>query len=113
MAETPDVLWAPDPASSGPMTEFADWVHEHRGLDTGDYAALHAWSVDDLDGFWSAAAEFLGVRFTTPATAVLGSRSMPGAEWFPGATLNYAEHALTAGPGRADDDVAVLFARED
>ncbi len=32
--------------------------------------------------------------------------TMPGAEWFPGATLNYAEHALTAGPGRADDDVA-------
>jgi acetoacetyl-CoA synthetase len=116
MAETPEVLWAPNPAATGPMTEFAAWVHEHHGIDAGDtsgYAALHAWSVTDLDAFWSAAAEFLGVRFSSPPTAVLGSRAMPGAEWFPGATLNYAEHALTPGPGRADDDVALLFARED
>lgn len=113
MAETPDVLWAPDPARAGPMTEFADWVHERRGVDVPDYAALHAWSVNDLDGFWAAAAEFLGVRFSTPPTAVLGSREMPGAEWFPGCTLNYAEHALTPGPGREDADVALLFARED
>ena len=48
----------------------------------------------------------LGVRFHDAPTATLGSREMPGAEWFPGATLNYAEHALTPGPGRADDDVA-------
>jgi acetoacetyl-CoA synthetase len=113
MAETPDVLWVPDPDHAGPMTAFAEWVHEHRGVDTSDYPALHAWSVADLDGFWSAAAEFLGVRFSTPPTAVLGSREMPGAEWFPGSTLNYAEHALESGPGREDDDVALIFARED
>ena len=46
-------------------------------------------------------------------TAVLGERSMPGARWFPGATLNYAEHALAAGPGRGDDDLAMIFVRED
>jgi acetoacetyl-CoA synthetase len=65
-----------------------------------------------LEGFWSAAAEFLGVRFHDAPTAALGSASMPGARWFPGATLNYAEHALTPGPGR-EDDVAIIFARED
>ena len=82
-------------------------------LDELDYAALHEWSVRDLDGFWSAVAEHLGVIFRDPPTATLGSREMPGAQWFPGATLNYAEHALTPGPGRADDDVALVFARED
>jgi acetoacetyl-CoA synthetase len=112
-SEIPDVLWAPDSDHTGPMAEFTAWVREHRGVDASDYAALHAWSVEDLEGFWSAAAEFLGVRFHTQPSAVLGSSAMPGAQWFPGATLNYAEHALTPGPGREDDDVALVFARED
>jgi acetoacetyl-CoA synthetase len=110
-SETPDVLWVPDPDpdQAGPLAGFTAWVREHRGVDAPDYAALHAWSVDDLAGFWSAVAEFLDVRFATPPTATLGSTGMPGAEWFPGATLNYAEHALA----RADDGVALVFARED
>ncbi|MFC4944745.1 acetoacetate--CoA ligase [Pseudonocardia sp. GCM10023141] len=109
----PEVLWAPAPGRTGPLADFTAWVREHRGVDAPDYDALHAWSVSDLEGFWSAVAEFTGVRFHTPFRAVLGSREMPGTEWFPGATLNYAEHALTAAPGRQDDDVAVLFNRED
>jgi acetoacetyl-CoA synthetase len=97
------------------MASFARWVRENRGVDVAelDYAGLHAWSVHDLAGFWSAVAEYLGVRFTDPPAATLGLDSMPGAQWFPGATLNYAEHALTPGPGRADGDVAIVFARED
>jgi acetoacetyl-CoA synthetase len=79
----------------------------------GDYAALHAWSVRDLAGFWSAVAGFTGVRFHQAPAAVLGAEQMPGARWFPSAMLNYAEHALSPGPGRAEEDVAVAFARED
>ncbi len=109
----PDVLWVPDPERATAMAEFTGWVREHRGVDAPDYAALHAWSIEDLAGFWSAAAEFCGVRFHSQPTAVLGSTQMPGTEWFPGATLNYAEHALTVGPGRAADDVAVVYVRED
>jgi acetoacetyl-CoA synthetase len=112
-AETPDVLWVPDPDHSGPLTEFMAAVRGSHGIDLPDYAALHAWSVDDLDGFWSAAAEFLGVRWRDAPTAVLASRAMPGAQWFPGGTLNYAEHALTPAPGRQDADTAIVFARED
>jgi len=116
-AETPEVLWTPDPEHTGPMTEFMAWAGRTRGVDLPDYAALHAWSVGDLDGFWSAAAEFLGVRWRDEPSAVLGSRGMPGAQWFPGGTLNYAEHALADGPdtpgGWSADDVAVVFARED
>jgi acetoacetyl-CoA synthetase len=108
--EAPEVLWTPDPAHRGRLAEFADWVREHRGVDAPDYAALHAWSVADLEGFWSALAEFAAVRFHDAPTAVLGSRAMPGARWFPGATVNYAEHALAHG---ADDEIAVVFARED
>jgi len=109
-AVEPDVLWRPDPDHRGPLARFTDWLREHRGVEAREYAALHEWSVTDLDGFWSAVAEFLDVRFHTPPTAVLGSREMPGAQWFPGATLNYAEEALRPG---ADADTAVIYARED
>ena len=109
-AVIPDVLWRPDPDHRGPLARFTDWLREHKGVEAREYTALHEWSVTDLDGFWSAVAEFLDVRFHTPPTAVLGSREMPGAQWFPGATLNYAEEALRPG---ADADTAVIYARED
>ncbi|BBF99039.1 MULTISPECIES: acetoacetate--CoA ligase [Pseudonocardia] len=116
--ETPELLWRPDPEQV-PHTEivrFATWARDERGAPIGDvteYRQLHEWSVSDLEGFWGAVAEFSGVLFHDRPTAVLGSRDMPGAEWFPGSTLNYAEHALTPGPGRADADVAIEFVRED
>jgi acetoacetyl-CoA synthetase len=96
------------------IAEFTRYVRERGApVPDGDYAALHAWSVRDLAGFWSAAAEFTGVRFHQAPAAVLSAEHLPGAGWFPGGTLNYAEHALSPGPGRADEDVAVVFARED
>jgi acetoacetyl-CoA synthetase len=109
-AAPPDVLWSPAPDHRGPLAEFVDWVREHRGVDAPDYGALHEWSITDLEGFWSAVAEFMNVRFHDRPTAVLGRTEMPGTEWFTGATLNYAEHALTPG---ADSDLALVFARED
>ena len=115
--DLPEVLWTPDPAvaRTSAIAQFARFVRERRlaGIDELDYRSLHAWSVEDLDAFWAVAAEFLGVRFHAAPRAALGSRAMPGTEWFPGATLNYAEHALTDGPGRAADDLAVVFVRED
>jgi acetoacetyl-CoA synthetase len=115
--EVPEVVWTPDPAAAraSAMAQFARFVRQRRlaDVDELDYPSLHAWSVDDLDGFWAAAAEFLGVRFHTVAEATLGSRVMPGTEWFPGATLNYAEHSLADGAGRDDGEIAVVFVRED
>ncbi|WP_272597960.1 acetoacetate--CoA ligase [Solirubrobacter ginsenosidimutans] len=67
----------------------------------GTYEELQRWSVEDLEGFWQALVDFYGVRFHTPPTAVLGAREMPGAQWFPGATLNYAEHMLREREGVA------------
>jgi acetoacetyl-CoA synthetase len=77
------------------LGRFLQWLRTERGLEFGSYQELHAWSTTDLDGFWSAVAKFFAIRFHTPPTAVLGGREMPGAQWFPGATLNYAEHALS------------------
>ncbi|HET9142344.1 acetoacetate--CoA ligase [Actinophytocola sp.] len=110
-----EVLWRPDPerVNGTRMAAFRDWLRTNRDLDLPDYAALWEWSTTDLEGFWGAVAEFLEVRFHTAPTRVLATETMPGAAWFPGATLNYAEHALRPGPGKADDDLALIFERED
>jgi acetoacetyl-CoA synthetase len=91
-----DVLWTPGPDWIGQanITRFIGWLGRERGLAFGDYDSLWRWSVTDLDGFWQAVWDFCGVQASVPPTAVLGDRAMPGADWFPGARLNYAEHVL-------------------
>ena len=88
-------LWTPPAArvARSHLTRYMRWLAE-RGHRFDDYEALWRWSVSDLDAFWSSIAEFCGMEFSTPPSRVLGKRTMPGAEWFPGATLNYAQHAL-------------------
>ncbi|MEU1518609.1 acetoacetate--CoA ligase [Streptomyces sp. NPDC005811] len=91
-----DLLWTPGPQriAAARVTRFTDWLARERGLRFAGYDALWHWSVTDLEGFWGALWDYFGVRSATPYSAVLGSREMPGAEWFPGARLNYAEHVL-------------------
>jgi acetoacetyl-CoA synthetase len=99
------VLWTP-PADVRERTEigsYLGWLSRERGLDFADYDALWRWSVTDLEGFWSSIWDYFEIRAHTPYERVLGSRGMPGAEWFPGARLNYAEHLL----GR-DEDVGAV-----
>lgn len=108
----PAVLWHPSDERTG-MRAFADLASTRTGLSFPDYESLHAWSVADLGGFWSLLAEFMDVRFHSKPVMPLGRATMPGAEWFPGATLNYAEHALREGPGKTASDVAVISIRED
>jgi acetoacetyl-CoA synthetase len=94
---------APDVRETTEIGRYLGWLAA-RGHVFDDYAALHRWSVTDLDGFWSSIKDFFGVRFHSPAESVVPDPRMPGTEWFPGATLNYAEHAL----GGPSDDVAVI-----
>ena len=111
----PRILWRPDPdvVARSRIAAFRAWLAVNRGVELADYGALWCWSVADLGGFWGALAEFAGARFHAQPRAVLTDTTMPGARWFPGATLNYAEHALAPGPGKDDDDLAVIFRRED
>ncbi|WP_432074116.1 acetoacetate--CoA ligase [Streptomyces wuyuanensis] len=90
----------PDPktAAGSRIADFARWATRHQGAggipDPTDYHALHRWSVTDLEGFWAAVWEYFDIDAATPYERVLAEETMPGANWFPGATLNYAHHAL-------------------
>ena len=103
-----DVLWTP-PADARERFEvgrFLEWLRTERGLDFPGYHELHRWSVSDLEGFWSSLWDFFQIRTHAPYERVLGSREMPGAEWFPGARLNYAEHMV--GLDEDTDAVAIV-----
>ncbi|MEU6641270.1 acetoacetate--CoA ligase [Saccharomonospora sp. NPDC046836] len=116
--EVPEVLWQPTPArvAETKIDDFRRWLRTERGVTTGNYQELWEFSTTSLEDFWSALTEYLGVRWHSRPTEVLSSLEMPGTRWFSGATLNYAEHALiggVAGAAKADDDLAVIFNRED
>ncbi|RFU84997.1 acetoacetate--CoA ligase [Streptomyces triticagri] len=99
-------LWQPDQAriDAAAVTRFQSWAAERYGAPAeGGYQALQQWSVDELDTFWRAVADWFQVRFETPYEYAVADPTMPGTTWFPGATLNYAEHALRAADDRPDD----------
>jgi acetoacetyl-CoA synthetase len=107
-------LWEPTPEDRerATMTRFMRWVGEREGRTGGfaDYEQLRAWSVAEIERFWSAIWEFCGVRASHPYERVLADGTMPGARWFVGAELNYAENMLLR--DRDPDAVAVLHASE-
>src|ERR687897_1527547 len=98
-------LWEP-PAK---LVENALMTRYMRSLDRGfeSYEDLRRWSVEDLEGFWASIWEHFGIE--GGYDEVLPDRSMPGAKWFTGAQLNYAEHAFR---GKPDDRVAIVHAGE-
>ncbi|MGZ4192705.1 MAG: acetoacetate--CoA ligase [Solirubrobacteraceae bacterium] len=110
MTEPPVLLWEPseERVERSTLTRFARWLADEHGLSFGSYEHLWQWSVDSVDEFWSALVEYFDVRIDG-ASAVLGDRSMPGAQWFPGARTSYAEHVFR---GKDDDAVAIRHASE-
>ena len=100
----PTLLWEP-PAE---MVERALMTRFMRERGHASYDELWRWSVEDLEGFWALDLGLLRRR-RAATTACSGSREMPGAEWFPGARVNYAEHLFR---GKDDDAVAIVHASE-
>jgi acetoacetyl-CoA synthetase len=110
-AAAPEKLWEPpaELVERARMTEYMRWLAAERGLELDGYDDLWRWSVEDLEGFWSSIWDFFEVQADGGYDRVLGSREMPGAEWFSGARLNYAEHVFA---GKDDAETAILHASE-
>ncbi|SDF74584.1 acetoacetyl-CoA synthetase [Blastococcus aurantiacus] len=109
-----DVLWQPSPerVRSTRIAAFAEWVAQRRELSFGDpvdYDALWRWSVEHLDQFWGDLARWTGV-LDVPDDRVLTRREMPGAEWFPGTTVNYVEQVFRQS---TPDHPAIIATAED
>jgi acetoacetyl-CoA synthetase len=106
-----ELLWTPSQArrDRSQVKRYMQWLKEHRGLHLENYEALWRWSVTDLDGFWHSIWDYFGIQASTPFSKVLGRRNMPGAEWFPGARLNYAGYILAR---ERPEATAIISVRE-
>jgi acetoacetyl-CoA synthetase len=95
------------------ITRYQRWLHDTRGLRFDDYDALWRWSVDDLPAFWASVWDYFDIQSPIPYQAVLEQPAMPGARWFPGAQLNYAQHLMRhAAASHAAGHPAVIFTNE-
>lgn len=104
-----DVLWTPpaDVRERSRIGGYLNRLRADRGLEFAGYDDLWQWSVTELEDFWRSIWDHFEVISHAPPTATLTERRMPGAQWFPGATLNYAENVLRM-PGLAHDAPVVI-----
>jgi acetoacetyl-CoA synthetase len=112
MVEEGRILWQPseEVRRRANLTRFQEWLAAREGRSLATYDALWTWSVQHLEEFWAAVWAFADLKVQRPYRSILGRRSMPGAEWFPGAELNYAEALFAkARPG----EVAILSQSEE
>ncbi|HQF30066.1 MAG TPA: acetoacetate--CoA ligase [Hyphomicrobiales bacterium] len=105
------MLWQPTPEAiaAAPMTRFMRLAEERFGVALPDYDALHAWSVDDREAFWSLVWDFGGVIGDKGERVLVDGDRMPGARFFPDARLNFAENLMR----RTDHAIALQFHGED
>ena len=100
MAKTPiqegDLLWEPseDFKAQANMTRYMNWLKSEKGLAFDNYDHLWQWSVTEIENFWETLWAFFQIKSSQPYAQVLSDRKMPGAQWFAGAELNYAEHVF-------------------
>ncbi len=104
----PEFLYRPDgpTAERARVHDFLRWLRDERGLELRSWDDLQAWSVRELEDFWESVWRYFEVKAHARHTTVLESRDMPGARWFTGATLNYAEHCF--GLSEDADQTAVI-----
>ena len=111
MADSP-LLWRPSAqriADAG-ITRYQQWLTLNKGLTFSCYDDLWTWSTTEIEDFWESIWQFADVIAHSPYQQVLLERKMPGARWFEGATLNYAEHALAYGSKSDNKHAPALIA---
>ncbi len=111
MPSADEPVWSPDPeaAAASQVARFARRVSGRYGVELPDYRALWQWSVDHLGEFWGELVDLFEVDLGSP-TATLADDRMPGAVWFPGASLNYVSQVFR---DRPPTGVAVVAVTED
>jgi len=106
-----NILWTPDPEKSGStqMEQFRQHINRRWNLALKDYQELYYWSIENTAGCWAAIWEFADIIHSQPYQQVVDDpEKMPGAKWFSGSRLNYAENLLRY----RDEHIALYFQGE-
>ena len=104
-------LWTPSPRriETANLTRYTEWAANRTGRSFASYDELWRWSITDLDGFWASLWDYFDIKASTPYDEVLSDRAMPGARWFTGARLSFAEHIFRSS---GSDRPAIVFSNE-
>jgi len=109
----PAVLWQPSVEflESTNLADYVGWLGRERGLEfrVDDYQSLQSWSAREIEQFWSSIWDYFDVQADGDPSAVLVDRGMPGTDWFPSTSLNFAEHVFR---GKGRDTLALLTQSE-
>ncbi|MGB1289158.1 MAG: AMP-binding protein, partial [Aggregatilineales bacterium] len=107
-----DLLWQPtdDIIEASNIADYMRWLAKNYELHFEDYQALHAWSTTKIADFWESLWDYFGLVYSENWSIPLADKSMPGAEWFPDARLNYAENIFAK---ISPDCPAILYKAED
>jgi acetoacetyl-CoA synthetase len=110
-AQEGTILWQPSEEfqQQSTMRAYMQWIAQQKEMELNSYAQLWEWSVNHVEEFWASIWEFFNIQASHPHNAVLSSHAMPGARWFPGATLNFAEHVFR---NQTDERPALIFQSE-
>ena len=105
------LLWEPSSKviEQANLTRYIAWLKEHKGLEFGGYPDLWEWSVTEIEAFWQSMWDYFQVKASQPYSTVLAERKMPGAKWFVGTELNYAENFFQQ---KNDERPAILYKDE-
>ncbi len=104
-------LWSPSPerVRDSNLTRFIAFINEKHGLNVKSYSELHKWSTEKVSDFWSAVWDFTGIVFSRRYEEVVDDLNrFPGARWFPGARLNFAQNLLK----HQDENTALVSTSE-
>lgn len=103
-------LWSPPSTSTSNMKRFIEYVNKNHGLAIKTHSELYDWSIVEAEAFWRAIWDFCQVKYSVPPVKMVENFDrMPGATWFPGARLNFAENLLKF----SGDKLAIIFHGED
>ena len=98
ISDEPEILWQPSAAhlQSTNLASYVEWLEHERELEfnVGDYGSLQRWSSTEIEQFWASIWDYFDVQADGDPSVVLTDRGMPGTEWFPQTSLNFAEHVF-------------------
>ncbi len=111
MADRTDILWTPsdDFIQNSGLKKYERWLEEEFDLRFKNYEDFYRWSNEHYEDFWESLSSYFDIQFHSNYERVIDTEEMPGARWFTGATLNYAEHIFRM---KSEDRPALIFANE-
>jgi acetoacetyl-CoA synthetase len=114
MTQEHPLLWTPDAAriSQSRLNDYMQWLAK-RGHQFNDYPSLWQWSTDHLEDFWESIWQYFEVKSSAPYKSVLAARSMPGAVWFEGSQLNFAEQIFRFNTDEKNADKIAILAKSE